>query len=162
MTEITAPRIVVHKSANTLELYNADTLIKKYNCITGSNTGNKSIEGDCRTPLGSFRIVFKNPNSKFHLSLGLDYPNASDAKRGLDTGLITQKQYNQILTALQSDLSLPENQRKLWYSPLGGEIFIHGQAEGRSATAGCIALTNPDIEELYAIIPLNTPVEIHP
>jgi len=162
MTEITAPRIIVHKTTSTLELYNADTLVKRYNCITGSNPGNKSIEGDRRTPLGTFRIVFKNPNSKFHLSLGLDYPTAADAKRGLDANLITQKQYNEILTALQSDLSLPENQRKLWYTPLGGEIFIHGQAEGRDATAGCVALSNADIEELYAIAEIGTPVEIRP
>ena len=46
--------------------------------------------------------------------------------------------------------------------PLGGEIFIHGYKEGRSGTAGCVAVSNPDIEELYAALPLGTEVEIRP
>ena len=160
--QLAAPRVVVKKSANTLELFDGQTLVKAYPCITGSNPGDKQHEGDRKTPLGSFRIVFKNPASKFHLSLGLDYPSPEDAARGLADGLITQEQHDQILAALRSDLSQPENQQKLWYTPLGGEIFLHGHAENRTATAGCIALSNPDIEELYATLPLHTPVEIHP
>jgi len=156
------PRVVVRKSANMLTLYDGDALFKTYPCITGGNPGDKTTEGDRRTPIGLFHIVYKNPQSKFHLSLGLDYPNAEDADRGLKAGLISQQQYNDILAALHSDLSLPENQQKLWYTPLGGEIFLHGHAEGRTGTAGCIALSNEDIEELYAILPLNTPVEIRP
>lgn len=154
------PRVVVHKKAGKLELFDGEKLVKTYACITGRNSGDKEMEGDRRTPLGTFRIVFKNPTSKFHLSLGLDYPDKDDAERGLKAGLITREQYDGIMEALRSDLSLEENQKKLWYTPLGGEIFIHGHAEGRSGTAGCIAVTNPEIEELYAILPTGTPVEI--
>jgi murein L,D-transpeptidase YafK len=124
--------------------------------------GDKSVEGDRKTPEGQFHIVFKNPQSKFHLSLGLDYPNREDAERGLAAGLINRKQYDDILAALASDLTRQENQQKLWYTPLGGEIFLHGHAEGRTGTAGCVALSNSDIEELYAILPLGTPVEVRP
>jgi murein L,D-transpeptidase YafK len=136
--------------------------VKTYSCITGGNAGDKAVEGDRKTPEGSFHIVFKNPQSKFHLSLGLDYPNREDAQRGLASGLITRRQYEDILAALASDLTREENQKKLWYTPLGGEIFLHGHAEGRTGTAGCVALSNPDIEELYAVLPLGTPVEVKP
>jgi uncharacterized SAM-binding protein YcdF (DUF218 family) len=156
------PRLVVHKSANTVELFEGSSLFKTYPCITGGNPGDKATEGDRRTPVGQFHIVYKNPQSKFHLSMGLDYPNREDAERGLKEKLITQQQYEEILAALGSDLSLDVNQKKLWYTPLGGEIFLHGHAEGRTGTAGCVALANPDIEELYAILPIGTPVEIKP
>jgi uncharacterized SAM-binding protein YcdF (DUF218 family) len=156
------PRIVVRKSANTLELFDGSSLFKTYPCITGGAPGDKATEGDRRTPIGQFHIVYKNPMSKFHLSMGLDYPNREDAERGLREKLITKEQYDGILAALDSDLSLDVNQKKLWYTALGGEIFLHGHAEGRTGTAGCVALANPDIEELYAILPIGTPVEIRP
>ncbi len=157
---LTAPRIVVHKAAGKLELFDGPALVKTYACITGSNSGDKSVEGDRKTPLGNYRVVFRNPDSKYYLSLGLDYPNRPVADKALAAGLINREQYDQILAALDSDLTVEENQNKLWKTPLGGEIFIHGHAEGRNGTAGCVALSNPDIEELYAIIPLNTLVEI--
>lgn len=155
-----SPRVVVKKSAGRLELYDGEVLVKTYACISGGNGGDKEREGDRKTPVGKFRIVFKNPASKFHLSLGLDYPNREDAERGLKEGLITRGQYEGILAALESDLSREENQRKLWYTPLGGEIFLHGHGEGREGTAGCVALANKDIEELFAVLPLGTVVEI--
>jgi uncharacterized SAM-binding protein YcdF (DUF218 family) len=158
--KIKSPQVVVKKSAKVLELYDSGALVKTYSCISGGNAGDKEVEGDRKTPIGKFKIVFKNPASKFHLSLGLDYPNREDAERGLARGLITKKQYADILEALGSDLTREENQKKLWYTPLGGEIFLHGHGEGRSGTAGCVALSNPDIEELFAVLPLGTPVEI--
>ncbi len=160
LMQLANPRVVVHKSANTLELFDGPALFKTYACITGGHEGDKEREGDRKTPLGSFRIVFKNPQSKFHLSLGLDYPNHEDADRGLAAGMITREQYDGIIEALSSDLSKEANQKKLWYTPLGGEIFIHGYANGRTGTAGCVALQNPDVEELYAVLPVGTPVEI--
>ncbi|HUO08007.1 MAG TPA: ElyC/SanA/YdcF family protein [Phycisphaerae bacterium] len=155
------PRVVVKKSGRVLELYDGERRVKAYACITGGNAGDKEVEGDRKTPVGHFHIVYKNPQSKFHLSLGLDYPNREDAERGLKAGVISKAQYAQILSALGSDLSVAENQEKLWKTPLGGEIFLHGHAEGRSGTAGCVALSNGDIEELYAILPVGTAVEIH-
>jgi murein L,D-transpeptidase YafK len=155
-------KVVVRKTAGILEVYDAGVLVKKFACITGGNIGDKAVEGDRRTPIGTFHVVFKNPESKFHLSLGLDYPGMEDAQRGLKSGLITRQEYERILEALKSDLSLVENQQKLWYTALGGEIFIHGHAEGRSGTAGCVALSNADIDEIYAALPVGTAVEIRP
>ncbi len=157
------PTIRVIKSRSTLYLFDGTKLIKTYCCITGSNSGDKQREGDRKTPEGRFHIVFKNPHSKFHLSLGLDYPNMEDANRGLAQGLLSIENYNQLIHDLKnSDMSDETVQNRVWKTPLGGEIFIHGCAEGRSSTAGCVALSNPDMTELYALCPLGTDVEIIP
>jgi murein L,D-transpeptidase YafK len=154
-------RIRVVKSRNELHVFDGGELIKTYKCITGSNAGDKQIEGDRKTPEGSFHVVFKNPQSKFHLSLGLNYPNVEDANRGLAAGLISTEQHQALLHDLaHGDLSDESVQNRLWKTPLGGEIFIHGCADGRTATAGCIAVSNSDIEELYALCPVGTMVEI--
>jgi len=153
---IVSPRIVVTKSANTLELFDGERHVKTYHCITGTNPGQKMIEGDRRTPLGSFRIVYKNPESKYHLSMGLNYPRTEDAQRGLKEGLISKAEFDQIRLAENTN-GIPS-----WYTRMGGEIMIHGFAEGRDSTAGCVAITNPEIEELYAICDVGTPVEIKP
>ena len=162
LMQLKSPRILVRKSSGTLELFDGPALVKSYACVTGRSAGDKAVEGDRKTPEGTFHIVFKNPLSEYHLSLGLDYPNPEDARRGLAAGLITQQEYDGIIEALESDLSRQENQKKLWYTKLGGEIFIHGHGEGRIGTAGCIALSNEDVDELYAILPLGTDVEIRP
>ena len=73
--KLAKPNIRVIKSCSTLYLFDDTKLIKTYCCITGSNSGDKQREGDRKTPEGHFHIVFKNSLSKFHLSLGLDYPN---------------------------------------------------------------------------------------
>jgi uncharacterized SAM-binding protein YcdF (DUF218 family) len=169
--QLHSPRVVVRKSVGVLEIYDGDAAgrggtggapVKAYPCITGGNPGDKEIEGDKKTPLGTFHIVFKNEKSNYHLSLGLDYPSAEDAQRGLSQGLISREEYNGILAALKSDLTLEENQKKLWYTKLGGEIFIHGHGTERAATAGCVAVSDPDIEEIFAALPVGTQVEIRP
>lgn len=153
---VVAPRIVVTKSANTLELFDGDRHVKTYHCITGTNPGQKMVEGDRRTPIGTFKIVYKNPESKYHLSMGLNYPRTEDALRGLKEGLLTKGEFEQIRIA-EATNGIPS-----WYTKMGGEIMIHGFAEGRDSTAGCIAITNPEIEELYAICDVGTVVEVRP
>jgi lipoprotein-anchoring transpeptidase ErfK/SrfK len=49
-----------------------------------------------------------------------------------------------------------------WNTALGGEIFIHGHGSGSDWTWGCVALDDADIQELYSLIPVGTPVRIHP
>ena len=121
---ITHPRLVVAKSANTMDLFDGDRLVKTYKCITGRNDGDKEIEGDKKTPLGHFHIVFKNPESNYHLSLGLDYPNLEDCRRGLAAGLITQAQFDALIAALGSDLRLVGGQSECAVEiPLGGRDF---------------------------------------
>ena len=100
--------------------------------------GHKTFEGDGRTPEGLYRIDRRNPNSRFHLSIGIDYPNQ------LDT----------------------EYARSMGKSP-GGDIFIHGQKDPRQKektdwTWGCIAVTNKEIEDVYAMVRDGTPILITP
>jgi murein L,D-transpeptidase YafK len=151
-------KIVVSKSERWLRAYAADgTLVTEFPAIVGrSGAGAKEVEGDLRTPEGEYYVCFKNPRSRFHLSLGLSYPNLDDARRGLERGLIDTTQYVAIADAHAARRSPP------WRTPLGGEIFIHGEAEGRDGTAGCVAVSNSAIEALFQWVELGTTVIIQP
>jgi len=168
LPEMANPRIVVEKTACRLTLYDGQKLVKVYNACTGRAIGDKEREGDKKTPEGDFFVVYKNPQSKFTLSLGLSYPNLEDAKRGLDSKIITQAQYDSLLRANEEIVKLPpgrqvqSNWEELWKTPLGGEIMIHGAGAGRDGTAGCVGMDDDDIRELYPSIPLGTPVSIKP
>lgn len=90
--------------------------------------GPKRKEGDRQVPEGFYRIVGLNPKSSYHLSLRLNYPNASDLER--------------------SDPKSP-----------GSDIYIHGKA----VSIGCLAMTDPIIEELYTLVAQGWPkrVDVH-
>lgn len=134
-------RIVVMKSARQMMLYHHDTVLKTYRIDLGfTAAGPKQFEGDGKTPEGRYFIDRRNPNSAFHLSLGISYPNAEDRAFARAQGR----------------------------SP-GGDIFIHGRspsffAPRRSAdwTAGCIAVSNREMEEIYAMVGIGTPIDIFP
>ena len=135
-------RVVIDKSDRTLALMRDGRMLRRYPMGLGfAPEGDKAREGDGRTPEGIFRIDRRNEESRFHLSLGLDYPQPSDIARAAEGG----------------------------YSP-GGDIFIHGQpvgVEGRARlpgdwTAGCVAVTNANMEEIWRVVPLGTEVEIRP
>jgi len=150
-------RIVVLKSERRLVLCAGDKMVREYPIGLGFNPeGNKVREADGRTPEGEYYVCAKNPNSRFHLSLGLNYPNEEDAVRGLASGLITRAEYERITAASQQRRQPP------WDTVLGGEIFIHGHGASRDWTLGCIALHNEDITELYEAVPVGTAVTIYP
>ncbi|MFT4784743.1 MAG: murein L,D-transpeptidase YafK [Paracoccaceae bacterium] len=130
-------RVVVLKGSRKMYLLNGNSALRTYDFDLGfAPVGHKQIEGDGRTPEGSYLIDRRNPNSSFHLSIGIDYPNARD-------------------------IAVAEAMGK---SP-GGEIFIHGQptlgsANGPDWTAGCIAVENPEIEEIYAMVQNGTQIDL--
>ena len=137
-------KIEIIKSKRELQVYSNDKLIKTYKISLGRKPiGKKEFEGDKKTPEGHYIINDKNPNSKFHKNLGISYPNKQDV----------------------------ENAKKIGKNP-GGQIKIHGIRNGYGWlgklhllidwTAGCIALTDEEIDELYNIIKTGTPVEIKP
>lgn len=148
--------IVVEKSKRLLTVFEDGRLVKSYPVITGSGKGDKVREGDRCTPEGEFYVCLKNKESKYVLSLGLSYPNAEDAERGLRAGQITRTQHDEIVKAIAA------RQQPNWYTPLGGEIMIHGCAEGRDSTAGCVAMKTEDIRELFFLIPMDARVTILP
>ena len=133
---LTEPRVVVEKGARRLRLYAGGELVRVRRAALGFEpSGDKVRQGDGRTPEGDYTVCMKNPKSNFYLSLGLTYPNAEDAERGVRDGLITRAQHKSITRALTAGRCPP------WNTALGGEIFIHGHAEGRTGTAGCAAST---------------------
>ena len=132
-------RVIVNKGDRQMFLMHHDEVLKSYPIGLGfAPEGHKSFEGDGRTPEGTYVIDRRNPNSDFHLSVGISYPNEQD-----------------IAVA-----------RAMGQEP-GGDIFIHGQPnkgtkrkKGRDWTAGCIAVKNREIEQIYAMVRLGTPITI--
>lgn len=132
--------IEIDKSERRMTVYREGVALRSYDVALGfSPVGDKSREGDGRTPEGRFRIDRRNPQSKFHLSLGLDYPHDEDKEHAEAYG----------------------------FSP-GGDIFIHGQPNWFPSvmrgdwTEGCIAVTNSEMEELWRVARLGTEVVIRP
>lgn len=134
-------RVEVHKSERKMYLLHHDRVLKTYDVGLGANpVGHKQFEGDSRTPEGVYFIDRRNPNSNFHLSVGISYPNPADR-------------------------AFAHAQGK---SP-GGDIFIHGQAgkhthrgRGRDWTDGCIAVTDREMEDIYAMVRDGTMIAIYP
>ena len=135
-------QVVVSKHDRKMYLLSGNRALKVYNVGLGTfPTGHKQFEGDGRTPEGLYYIDRRNPNSRYHLSLGVSYPNAADTARAAALG-----------------------------QSAGSDIFIHGQGpEGRVLaqqrrdwTVGCIAVTDDEVEDIYAMVRDGTPILIAP
>ena len=149
------PRIVVYKAKRRMELYSNNALVRTYKVGLGLNPiPDKIRQGDRATPEGDFYVFTKNNKSAFYLSLGISYPNAEDAERGLRDNLISKAQRDAILNAIKRKGTPPQTTR------LGGDIYIHGNGAGSDWTWGCVALENEDIRELFDAVPVGTPVTI--
>ena len=133
-----ADMIVVFKASRRLVLYSHGQPIRDYDIGLGwAPAGDKEFEGDGRTPEGSYYINRRNPNSAFHLSLGISYPDPNQQAAAVADGR----------------------------NP-GGDIFIHGGAGKRRQrgdwTAGCIAVSDREIEEIWQMVPDGALVVIQP
>lgn len=149
--------VVIAKGKRQLTVFRGDTEIRSFPVVLGSRTdGDKVRQGDGRTPVGTFYVCEKNEKSKYYLFVGLSYPNAEDAERGLRDGLITREEHDQIVQANA------EHRKPPWYTKLGGEIGLHGGGTAWDWTRGCVGLDNGDMRELYALMPMGTPVIIEP
>lgn len=155
---VTEVRIVVKKGERRLYLYEGGALpAKAYHVALGPQpTGTKEQRGDGATPEGEYYVTHGNPKSKFRLSLGLSYPNVADAERGLARGAITKAEQESIALAIRHQARPPQNTK------LGGDIFVHGGGASEDWTAGCIALDDADIDDLFARVPIRTRVTIVP
>ena len=139
-----ADSVVIEKRAHRLTLYHMGRPIKRYLIALGANpVGDKRQTGDRRTPEGLFSIDSRNPHSDYYLALHISYPDSARRAQAEALGL----------------------------SP-GGDIAIHGLGSGRRDvgafhrtvdwTDGCIALTNEEMESVWNVVSLGTPVEIKP
>jgi murein L,D-transpeptidase YafK len=131
-------RVVVMKSQRRMYLMHEDQVVAGYDTMLGfAPEGHKRAEGDGRTPEGRYRVDRRNPASRYHLALGIDYPRPRDVAAARAAGV----------------------------EP-GGDIFIHGTpgrylAEG-DWTAGCVAVSNAEMERIYDMVADGTPVDIFP
>ncbi len=114
------------------------------------------MRGDGRTPEGDFFVCVKNPSSKYYKGFGINYPSPKHAEEAYLLGAISDDEYRKILQANERKTLPPDGTR------LGGDIFIHGGGAGEDWTLGCVAVSNSDIDELFDVIPVGTPVKILP
>jgi murein L,D-transpeptidase YafK len=141
---LVADSMVLDKSDRQLTLFHQGQAVRKYGVALGKNPlGDKLARGDGRTPEGLFFIEGRNPQSKYHLSLHISYPDAAHrelaAKRGTSAG---------------------------------GDIMIHGLPKAFSTvgalhrqqdwTEGCVAVTNDEIEEIWRAVPDGARILIRP
>jgi murein L,D-transpeptidase YafK len=139
-----ADRLLLEKSARRLTLLRNGKPLKVYRvALGGEPNGAKEYEGDQRTPEGIYSIDFHKPDSDYHLALHVSYPEQHDIDRAAKEGLSA-----------------------------GCDLMIHGLPNGRGWigrfhrrsdwTAGCVALTDFEIEEIYRAVPDGTPIELRP
>ena len=133
-------RILVYKESRRMYLMHHEVALKAYDIDLGfAPVGDKKVEGDGRTPEGDYIIDRRNPNSDFHLSIGINYPSDNDRREARELG-----------------------------RGAGGDIFIHGgprpgiDRSGPDWTAGCIAVTDEEMEDIYAMVRLGTLISIYP
>jgi len=136
--------ILILKKDHVMELLSHGKVIRRYKVALGQGgLTPKQRQGDGLTPEGHYVIDARNAGSHYHRSLHVSYPNAEDRKRAARRGV----------------------------NP-GGDIMIHGLPNGegwvgaghrlRDWTLGCIAVTDEEIDEIWNLVPLGTPVEIRP
>jgi murein L,D-transpeptidase YafK len=136
--------VLVKKSENRMYLLAKGKSIKEYKVVFGANPKNhKQKEGDERTPEGKYILDYKKENSSFYKAIHISYPNENDKVKA---------KYSSV-------------------NP-GGSIMIHGQKNGLSWlswltqwfnwTDGCIAVTNTEMDEIWGMINVGTPIEIQP
>ena len=138
--------ILIEKSRRRLTLTRRSKTLAEFKISLGfCPEGHKMREGDGKTPEGCYRICSVNRQSKFHISLGINYPSKKDALQALRGKMICLFDFVKICAADMLHL------RPSWNTPLGGFIMIHGQSpEGKTGdwTKGCVALGDADIEKL--------------
>jgi hypothetical protein len=180
-------RVLVNKAQRRLELWVGRHMVKAYRIQLGWRAhGPKERLGDQKTPEGTYFICGHRP-SAYYLALWLAYPNAADARRGLEAGLIGPGEHQAIMEKLAARVCPPQDTK------LGGAILLHGQfpeltaslarkhradpstlragwrpgdadpagmREYQDWTDGCVSLFNPDIRELYEYLADGTEVFI--
>jgi murein L,D-transpeptidase YafK len=152
--QASAAEITVSKAKRTL-LYQGDGLSRSFRVALGSvPVGRKTRQGDRKTPEGVYFISHKNPHSQFYLSLAISYPNADDAKVGLDAHVLSKREFDAIHAAIRKHVLPPQN------TALGGDIFIHGRGSQSDWTWGCVALDDHDMEFLFQHVRVGDKVTI--
>lgn len=139
-----ADQVLVLKKQRTLQLLNHGRVLKSYKVALGADPiGPKMQQGDHKTPEGIYILDSRNAHSQFYKSIHISYPSARDRAAARARGV----------------------------SP-GGDVFVHGLPNGyhwvgashrlKDWTDGCIAVTDEEIDEIWAAVGNGTPIEIRP
>jgi murein L,D-transpeptidase YafK len=140
----TADLVRVFKSERKIQLIAKGQVIREFPiALGGKPVGHKRQSGDQHTPEGEYILDYKKSDSAFHKAIHISYPNPTDI----------------------------ENARKAGILP-GGQIMIHGQKNGFGWLAfltqrfdwtnGCVALSNKDMDEVWNLVDVKTPIELLP
>ena len=136
----TADHVLVFKAKRKLLLLNGEKILKMYDISLGGHpVGRKTMEGDSKTPEGTYVLDWHNVQSDYYKSIHISYPNQADIARAARLGV-----------------------------PPGGELFIHGQPNDYQGpgkqpgdwTEGCIAVSNAEMDEIWRAVPDGTLIEI--
>jgi murein L,D-transpeptidase YafK len=139
-----ADRVVVYKQERKLVLLFQGKELRSYKvALGGEPIGAKTQQGDHRTPEGLYVLDSRNPNSHYYKAFHISYPNSKDIAAA----------------------------RKLGVSP-GGDIMLHGLPKeyawvGKAHTLhdwtdGCVAVTDEEMDEIWKLVRVGTPIEIKP
>ena len=147
--------VTVRKSEAVVELTCGGQLRGRFNATFGKNpVGPKLREGDERTPEGPYVISSRVVTPRFHRFLGVSYPNSADLQRAKQLG-ITHPGGVIGIHGTKSNLATVA---RAWLR-LGKTL---GLMQLWGPTDGCIGVTNEDVEVLYSLVPVGTPVIIAP
>lgn len=141
---VKADSIVIFKKSHVMQLMFAGKVIKTYKVALGrGGLAPKEREGDARTPEGRYFVDSRNAASHYHRALHISCPNSEDRARAA----------------------------RMHAAP-GGAVMIHGLPNGMGWvgathrlydwTLGCVAVTDQEIDEIWDMVPVGTPVEIRP
>jgi len=151
------PIIRIKKKERLLRFEPAIGEAREFRCaLGGAPEGDKERQGDSRTPEGEHYVAWKNPNSAFHLFLGLSYPMIHHAALGRQSGLIDTATEEEIRRKVKARRQPPQ------HTKLGGWVGIHGGGSSADWTLGCIAVTDEEIEWIYARAEVGDKVIIEP
>ena len=142
------PYIIIDKSDYELMVYDGDGWYATYPVVFGSkDLGDKMMEGDRKTPEGTFKIVSKRPHEKWGKIMLIDYPTQADIEK------FKERKARGLLPAT---------------ARIGGGIGIHGTWERdemavdyfQNWTNGCISMKREEVDEVYSMVPVGTRVTI--
>ncbi len=153
----------ISKRHGYVYVYRGEKLIRKFAADFGYNkTDDKIRQGSreepdhWRTPEGRFYVTDKNPDSQYYKALVLNYPTPEDARRGVDSGLISKSEQAEIIKASMQHETPPMD------TALGGWIEVHGEGTGGRIdwTHGCVAIKNSELDAIWDMVSRGTPVII--
>lgn len=153
--------IKVHKQERRLMLMRGYESLKRYRIALSPQNprGDKQRLGDGATPEGRFFIaeMTRDPGAPRYgaRSMRLSYPNVRAARRGLAQRLITYPRYRRIVSAVRTG-AVPDQRTRL-----GSSIRIHGGGSSRDWTAGCMALDDRDVIELFGRVHQGARVDVY-